>query len=384
MPMSSQSRAPWNKEFFDTALARAVGRLWEAYKREFFGLFLPEMLEWLLERGDRKIVLGIGEGARRLRFQDGAPEERASPIEPLELQGASLDEALARRGVARAEAKVSLEIPSDAFFVRRFDIPVAAEANLAKVLMADIERKTPFRAADVVYGHVAARRPEAPEKCAVQLWILRRDIVTRAIEGTGLDWNDLDFVTPFSTADGREEGPSVPLGRRREPSHWFRNLAIGLAALTVLLTALGLGTTIWRQDTAAKELDANIAAVTARAANVRKTADQAIAQSRLLQSLREERASGPSFADLWEEVSRILPDGAYLTEFRLSDSKGGERFLDLVGFAESAVGLPVLFDKSPMLSDAALTAAITPNAQEKREAFSLRAKVKLQNAAEQK
>jgi general secretion pathway protein L len=384
MLMSYQSRAPWNKESFQNALAPAVGRLWEAYKKEFFALFSPETIGWLLERGDRKLVLCAGEGARELRFVDGAPEERVSPIDARELLESSLDEALTRRGVAREATMVSLEIPSNAFFVRRFDIPVAAEANLPKLLTADIERKTPFRAADVVYGRVVTRRPDAPEKSAVQLWILRRGIVTRAIEGTGLAWSDLDFVTPVGTAEEREEGPVIPLGRQREASHWFRNVAIGLAALTILLTALGLGTSIWRQDQAAKELDDKIAEGSARAANVRKTADQAIAQSRLLQILRGERATGPSFADLWEEVSRILPDGDYLTEFHLSDSKGGERFLDLVGFAESAVGLPVLFDKSPILSDAALTAAITPNVQEKREAFSLRLKVKLESAAEPK
>lgn len=382
--MSYQPPALWNKVSFQNALAPAVGRLSEAYKKEFFALFSPETISWLLERGDRKLVLCAGEGARELRFVDAAPEERASPIEPRELLESSLDEALARRGVAREATMVSLEIPSNAFFVRRFDIPVAAEANLPKLLSADIERKTPFRAADVVYGRVVTRRPDAPEKSAVQLWILRRDIVTRAIEGTGLGWSDLDCVTPVGAAKEREEGPAIPLGRQREASHWFRNVAIGLAALTILLAALGLGTSIWRQDQAAKELDAKIAEGSARAANVRKTADQAIAQSRLLQILRRERATGPSFADLWEEVSRILPDGAYLTEFHLSDSKGGERFLDLVGFAESAVGLPVLFDKSPILSDAALTAAITPNVQEKREAFSLRLKVKLESAADSK
>jgi general secretion pathway protein L len=177
---------------------------------------------------------------------------------------------------------------------------------------------------------------------------------------------------------------AISLGRPRQASHWVRNLAVGLAVATLALTALGVGIFMWRQDEAVRELDEEIAKVSAHAASVRKIADEAIAQSRLLQSLREERARGPSFADLWEEVSRILPDGAYLSELRLSDAKSDERVLDLVGFAESAAGLPLLFDKSPMLADAALTAAITPNPLEKREAFSLRVKVKPEKAADPK
>jgi len=101
-----------------------------------------------------------------------------------------------------------------------------------------------------------------------------------------------------------------------------------------------------------------------------------VAQSGLLKILHEERDRGPSFADLWEEVSHILPDGAYLTELRLLEEKPGERQVDLVGFADSAVGLPALFDKSPMFVEASLTAPITPNAQDKKEAFSLRARVR--------
>jgi len=382
--MPSQSRVPWNREFFENALAPAVQRLWAAYQREFFALFSPETLEWLLERGDRKLVLRAGEGPRELYFEHGSPEERASPIGPLELQESSLVDVLARRGVARETARVSLEIPSEAFFVRRFDVPAAAEGNLPKLLIADIERKTPFRPEDVVHGHVVTRRADAPEKSAVQQWILRRDIVLRAIDGTGLGWDDVDFVTPLAPNGAPVEGAAFPLGHPRKASHWVRNVALALGAATLALTALGFGTSMWRQDQAAAELDAQIAKVSAQAAAVRKTADEAIAQSRLLRSLREERARGPSFADLWEEVSRILPDGAYLTEFSLSDAKGDERFLDLVGFAESAAGLPLLFDKSSLLADAALTAAITPNAQEKREAFSLRMKVKIEKMAESK
>ena len=209
---------------------------------------------------------------------------------------------------------------------------------------------------------------------------MRRDILERAIEGSGVLWDDIDFVTAYGPQG--LEGPAIPLGRIVQSSHWFRNAAIGLAALTLALIATGLAAEIWRQDKAAEELDEKIGEISSRASNVRKIADQAVAESRLLQILIEERAKTPTFAELWEEVSKILPDGAYLSELRLSETKSGERSLDLVGFAESAVGLPLLFDKSPILSDALLTAPITPVPIEKREAFSLRVKVK-PNSAEQ-
>ena len=76
-----------------------------------------------------------------------------------------------------------------------------------------------------------------------------------------------------------------------------------------------------------------------------------------------------------EETACILPDDAFLTDFRLSEPTPNGRTIDLVGFASSAVGLPARFNRSPLFSDAELTAPITPDPHEKREGFSLQAKL---------
>ena len=94
--------------------------------------------------------------------------------------------------------------------MRRFDIPVAAEGNLSRLLIADIERKTPFRLSDVVYGHTLLRKPGSSDKYTVCLWILRRDIITRQIEAIGMGSEDLDYVTSAPGADfGRKDRPSL-------------------------------------------------------------------------------------------------------------------------------------------------------------------------------
>jgi general secretion pathway protein L len=382
--MASQTRAAWNKDFFEGALVAGGRRMWRLYRRELFALFPAATVAWLLETPDRRLIICGWDGAQEFRLLGGPAEPLSSRLTPQEVRQASLTEALARRGLSRAGTKVFLEIPRAAFFVRRFDIPAAAEANLAQLLIADIERKSPFRLSEVVHGHTLTRKPGTPDKYTVSLWILRRDIIAQVIEALGVGWEDLDFVTSAQGGASEEDRPAIALGRGGESSHWFRNVALGLCALTIALSLMGSTALIWRRSQAAEELDAKIADVSARAASVRKIADQAVAESRLLQILRAERVKGPTFADLWEEVSRILPDGAYLSELRLSDGKNDERYLDLVGFAESAVGLPALFEKSPIFTDAALTAPITLNAAEKREAFSLRVKIKDSAPAEAK
>ena len=382
--MTSQPRTAWNTEILEGALLSGARRAWHLYRRELFALFPASTIAWWLERPDRKLVICRGRGAFEFRFLGGPTHTIPAPLTTREVSQTSLREALSKRGLSRAATKVYLEIPRQAFFVRRFDIPVAAEGNLARLLIADIERKTPFRLNDVVYGHTLARKPGASDKYTVNLWILRRDIIAQEIEAIGVGWEDLDHVTSASGADLGEERPTIALSRGGESSHWFRNVALGLFVATIGLSAIGSTALIWRRGQAAEDLDARIAEVSARASSVRSIADRAVAESRLLQILHVERAKGPTFADLWEEVSRILPDEAYLSELRLSDGKNGERYLDLVGFSESAVGLPALFDKSPIFTDATLTAPITFNAAEKREAFSLRVKVRESSAGDVK
>lgn len=362
----------WTRDLLEGSLKAAAGRFLDWYRGEFFALFPQKTAAWLADRGDRELILRAGDRDLWLLDGRGAP---AWSVSVDEIAASSLEEALSRRGVARKTAKIGLEIDGGAFFVRRFDIPGVAAANLPKLIVADIERKTPFRLSDVLYGHATAKHPAAPDKLRVSLWILRRDIVARAIENSGLAMSDLAFVRPSGLSASAGAAPDIVLEGATETSHFFRNSAIGLCVATALFAALGVGATLWRQARINEDLDAKIQEMSARAARVRQIADRASAETRLLATLRNARRAGPLFADLWEEVSRILPDGAYVTELRLTEPRANERVLELVGFADSAVGLPALFDKSPLFTDAGLTAAITPDPREKREGFSMQAKV---------
>ncbi|WP_424363015.1 PilN domain-containing protein [Methylocystis parvus] len=368
----------WTRDVIEGSLKNAAKRFFVWYRREFFRLFPPETVAWLTDRGDRQLILRAGE--RDLWCVD----QRRTPLWSVgadEISASSLEEALARRGVARHAAKVGLEIDGSAFFVRRFDIPAVALNNLPRLLASDVERKTPFRLADVVYGYTTGKHPNSPDKLRVSLWILRRDFVESAVANAGLDVADVSFIRPVGLQDTADQAPIITLESAGETSYKFRNIALGLCVATALFGALGVGATLWRQSALAEELDAKIQEASTRATRVRQIVDRASSESRLLSVLRNARRNSPQFADLWEETARILPDGAFLTDFRLSDAKANERTVDLVGFADSAVGLPALFNKSPLFADAGLTAPITPDPREKREGFSLQTKLEQKKPA---
>jgi general secretion pathway protein L len=362
----------WTRDIFEGSLKTTALRFLAWYRREFFSLFPPETLAWLTDRGDRQLVLKAGEHDLWCVDARGAPQWC---ILGDELAASSLADALQRRGLARDAVRIGLEIDPQAFFIRRFDIPLAAAANLPKLLAADIERKTPFRPADVLYGHTTAKHAASPDKLRVSLWIVRRDIVARAVEAAGLSFSDIAFVRPSGPRDAGDGAPLIALEATKQDSHRLRAVALGLCAATVAFAVLAVAAALWRQAAISDELDGQIQEMSARAARVRQVVDRASSESRLLSVLRNARRNGPQFADLWEETARILPDSAYVTDFRLSETKPDERALDIVGFASSAVGLPALFNKSPLFADAGLTAPITPDPREKREGFSLQTKL---------
>ncbi len=384
--MAPASGAFWNKELFGgSTFGPLAARFWTWWRAEFLEFFPPPTRAWLLDRGDRKFVLRA-DGPRQLAPANPGPEDAAQPIGPNELRDITLDEALARRGLRRDATSVILEIDKSAFFVRRLDIPASAQGNLARLLASELERKTPFRPEQVLFGHVARPHPDNAEKLKVEQWIVRRDLVEKALAGSGLGMDDIDLIQPARGAEDHGEPPTIPLrsAKTDDASTWFRKSAIGLCGAAAFFVALGVGVTMWRQEQLNGELEAKVADLSTRAAKVRQLADRATGESQLLATLRQERAKYPLLGNIWEELSRILPDGAYVTELRLSEGRGGERVVDLIGLADSAVGLPALFDKSPIFSDAALTSAITPDAQQKKEGYSLQAKIKQTNMAKAK
>ncbi|QGM46179.1 PilN domain-containing protein [Methylocystis heyeri] len=369
----------WRKEITTQSLNQALSGFWSWYMAQARAALPPSALAWLMDRGERKLIVRAGRSGISI---DVGGEEKGFGAYP----GAapSAKELLGRLSQDGQSVKIILELPRDKFFVRSFEVPVAARASLAQSLPREIERKTLFKLDDIFFGHVVARSPGRPDRLKVTQWILRRDIAQAAVEQADLSLDDLDMVRPEPGSDGANELPEISLKRDANATAWLQKALIGMAAGGLCLIVAGLGVRAWRVDQIGASLDEEIATAEQRAGVVRSIANQATAEGALLTSLRRERENAPSLADLIEETARILPNSAHLTEWRLSEPKPGERSVDLVGLADSAADLPALFDKSPMFVNTTLTAAIMPDLQEKRERFSIQMRVRPKTPAGKK
>lgn len=366
-----------NRELSLDALNAAFLRFCAWERDECRAVLSPAALAWLMGRGAREAVVKASASDLVVAAENGGQEIRISGAE---IVATSLEATLARRGLSRRAVAVVLEMPASAFLIRQFDAPAAALRHLPQMLNAEVERKTPFRRDEVFLGHYVAPHGATP-KASVQLALLRRDLVAPAIEACGLALGDLAAIRAEAAPGGFFPTPTISLSNGGASDRRFHRAALAMLALAALLAAAGLGATFWRQSQEAEALDAQIAEMSARAAHVRQIADHASKESRLLSILHETRRGSAPLTELWEEISRLMPDSAYLTDFRLSESKSGEHTVELAGFAQSAVGLPLLFDRSKYFMEAALTAPITSDPKDKRESFSLRLKIRTPSPA---
>jgi general secretion pathway protein L len=269
------------------------------------------------------------------------------------------------------QAAVFVELPADRFLVRQFDVPAAAREHIPRLLIADIERKTPFQPAEVVNAHIAKDLDRRHGKLTIVHWIIPRDRVEALIAPFGLTLDDVDYVIPTS-GEPDFAPPVIPTKPPAARSRLARNTGIALACSAVMIVAAGTGLTWWEHRHARNAVEAQIVTASAKAAAIRATVDNAQKESRHLSAMRLQKQLRPGFIEIWEELSRLLPDGTWVSELNMTEGKPDEPVINVVGFSDAATSVVPTVARSPMFSDVALTSAVTLDQVAQRERFSIR------------
>ncbi|WFU18763.1 PilN domain-containing protein [Bradyrhizobium sp. CB3481] len=294
----------------------------------------------------------------RLKSGSG-PAEIRIPVS--HFNAGALEQWFTGQGVTREGTNVAPVISHELFFLRELSVPKAAIAALPKILEQDIVRRTPFQLSDIWHAATAVGE-EAGGVVPMCHWIIRRDRVEAALSELGLTSGDVDCLA-VAGADG-EALPVITFRTvRDEDPAWALRAVRLLAAGALAAVLLGLTAFEWRQASVADALETALAEVRQSAQNGRDGMDPA---ARLFAMKAE-----TGVLAVWDELSRILPDHTFLTETRIADGT-----VTLSGFSADAAGLVRIIDQSPLFSGATLTSAITPDANERKDRFSLAFKLR--------
>ena len=282
------------------------------------------------------------------------------------------------RQSTRRPARVVLRLRERDCLVRRIDVPRTARADIARIAALDLERATPFRPADVVSAVVVDPDLNSRSRLHLRQLIVKRtviDALTARVEDAGGEVVSIDCLA----ADGATVLPADFLAQTDAAGTGAGNVSTGRGALLAALVAsLLLGAaavTISRSEMVLAELQAETAALRSRLADARAVANAPDTLLNAAAAFERVRERQPSPVLILEDLSRRIPDSAWLTEVRMTRDT-----LDLSGYARPAASLAPLLERSAFVETATLTAPIVMDTAQARERFSLRLKIRAATA----
>lgn len=261
-----------------------------------------------------------------------------------------------------------LLLPAGAGLRRRLTLPAAAGERLHDVLAFEIDRQTPFAAADVRYdARILARRGQQLD---AELVVVPRAALEQATGALGALAGTLVGID-MAGEDGRALGINLLAGsqrhRRADPWRAWNWTFAGVAVIAVAMAMwLMLGN---RRDVA----DAFAGEVQARAQDARAVAverRQLVDLVEGMQFLQQTRAARPTAVEVLDDLSRRLPDTTYIEKLSIEDDQ-----LLLIGQSSDASALVGQLEGSKLWRSPALTGALQPDPRTHRDRFTLTAQL---------
>jgi general secretion pathway protein L len=276
----------------------------------------------------------------------------------------------------RHSSGITLRLAPGMGLHKTLDLPLAAEDGLDQLLRFEMDRLTPFRAEDVVFAQRILKRDPKRQRMTVELQVAPRAAVEQAL-AVATACRVRPTRVELARVQGSEPEPHTHIGEalnllpaefeaRRPASRANRlltliALALAAAAVTIplqqrRLTAADLG----RQVAAAK-------VVAQQSAQLRDRLDQLNAHMRLLS---DQKRRIPMLTHLLAELTRVIPDQAYVEQLDVRDGQ-----LILRGLATAPSDLIALIDRSVLFRNPEFRAPVTRDTKLGLERFQLSAQL---------
>lgn len=354
------------------SLVRARGRLSPGvgsslrWWRQSLLAWLPVRWQWAMGWSRSRLLLQRDGEVLRLQRQTGEQIEAIAEL-PWPVSPATLDTVLDAR--LRSLPRHWL-LPAGSVLRRPLRLPAAAAERLRDVVGFEIDRQTPFDASQVSYDvRELGALPDG--QLQVELVVIPRVQLEQWAQQAGPWAQPVAGVDAVDATGQPLDVNLLPVAQRqpyRDPmARWNWLLAVG----AVVLLALAGHQLIDNRQAAADQLREQ---VDAAARDARRVA----AERQQLQSLVEgaaflegKRAEHASTVEIWNELTRLLPDGTYLEKMSIEGTT-----LQLIGLSREASQLVPLLQDSPLWRKVNLTGVLQADgATSGRDRFTLTAEL---------
>jgi general secretion pathway protein L len=273
-----------------------------------------------------------------------------------------------RRGGLR---RAALRLGRGQALRRQVELPAAARESLRETLGYELDRITPLPAEELYFDHRLLGLDEAGQMLTVELAAAERRKVEAArrllegwglsVERVGLDPGTGDEAMVFDLG-AAEPGSGLGRGSRRATLLLSSLAAALLAAIAVLplagkrADAEALGESAERGRRAVAELE-----------RIRLETEGIVARASFVP---DRKAARPAAVEVLLEVTRVVPDGSWLSQLRISGPE-----LRIAGFSPAASALLERVEASPLFRAARFQSPTTRDAQAAVERFEILAEI---------
>lgn len=330
-----------------------------------------DLLSGPLARGGELVVLEFAAEQVRIKLVagDGTRElgvaTAVGPAAPGEISSILAASDLVPRGTT----DIAVELPETEILRRTFELPSARKAVLARAVPFELERLSPIEADRLYYDFTVLDAGRAKKNARLELRLVKRSTVDAAIavaRAAGLKVGAIRFAGDSREAGWRAFPVDRPAWLRLKWRQWN---VVGLALLAVVLVIAIVFAAYLRGSFAADALSAQLDDASTRAQVVQHL-NREIADTRAQIEFPLAQKRGPLLLTILAEVTRVLPDGTWLTEFQLDGGK-----VHIQGLSKSASDVVADIDRSSMFANAQFMAPLQ-SAQSGEERFDLSFDVK--------
>lgn len=244
---------------------------------------------------------------------------RGRHIERLDKQSA-MKFAARMSGNTRAEpiAKVSAAIYAKQHLVERLGLPSNVRTNLSDAVRFQISSISPFSASDVLYNYKVLEDDAGADTIQLAVTIIPKSVLTEIEACAQRLGFQLDRIGALE--DDSELGWSPIDIKLRDSVERARALGGPLVVFAVLVALIGCFIPIWKTNAQIRSLENERTTLGGRFEQVMSANASFQSLRQLGEALQATAAQAPPAALALEELSRILDDGTYLANLKISDS----------------------------------------------------------------
>ncbi len=295
---------------------------------------LPETARKLVAKEQARMVLELSGDTAAARFEKG------DEVRPIAARVSNRpDELKALSNQANgAGVELTLLVPRTDVLLKKVYLPAQVRDNLPRVLSYEIDRLTPFQAADIYFDfRLLPSRAEA--QLLVELVCLKRERVATWLQGL-----DAAGRPPTSMQwPGAWAGANLLPAAVRRPNRGERLLSWVLWILVLTLIAAVLVTPVLQKREIAIELGERVAAARAEANQVTELRLQLEQAAEAANFIRQKKREVLLESVLLRKLTELIPDHTWVNQ--LNVSAAGK--VDIRGESEHATELIEILSRDP-------------------------------------